>query len=326
MNEKFEHNGVSELITKQWTELKNVHTRIRVLKSHPLQLYVSKSGDGNRVFIFSLEKINQEIKIPKFESLITTIDTDDSEIVFELLNADFSDTFDSFLFDLVVHSARYDQKQASDIVLNRLARWTKMFKAGGSSGLSEEELLGLLGELITIQQLIATGKNIPYIIESWRGPHGDATDVGTEDFRVEVKTKRSTQHNFVDISSADQLRTDEDPLYLNRILLKPSETGGISVAGMVSEIKTTIESSGNDSSILKSKLAMIGFVWEQIENNNLFEIVRIDCYEVTDMFPRINATDLQQEISNVRYRIDLTNLDKYLVNLEDVLSGEKNDN
>ena len=37
MNEKFEHNGVSELITKQWAELKNVHTRIRGLKSHPLR-------------------------------------------------------------------------------------------------------------------------------------------------------------------------------------------------------------------------------------------------------------------------------------------------
>lgn len=326
MNEQFAYNGVSELITNQWAELKNVHTRIRVLKSHPLHLYVSKSGDGNRVFIFSLEKINHEIKIPKFESLITTIDTEESEIVFELLNADFSDTFDSFLFDLVVHSARYDRPQAGDIVLNRLARWTKMFKAGGASGLSEEELLGLLGELITLEKLIATGKNIPYVIESWRGPHGDATDVGTEAFRVEVKTKRSTQHNVVDISSADQLRTDDDPLYLNRILLKPSEVGGISVNKMVTEIKAAIESSGNDSSILTSKLAMIGFVWEQIENNNLFEIVRMDWYEVTAAFPRINPSHLPQEISNVRYRIDLTNLDEYLINPDDILSGQINDN
>lgn len=325
MTEKFEYNGVSELISAQWAELKNLHTRIRVLKSHPLRLYVSKSGEGNRVFIFSLDKITNDIKIPKFEALTATIDHDDNEIVFELLNADFSDTFDSFLFDLVVHSARYRKQQAGDVVLNRLSRWTKMFKAGGSSGLTDEELLGLLGELITIQKLITAGKEIPYVIESWRGPNGDATDVGTENFRIEVKTKRSTQHNIVDISSADQLRTDKDPLYLNRILLKPSEADGISVGSLIASIKEIIEASGIDTSILTSKLAMIGFVWEQAENNNLFEIVRMDWYEVTDCFPRINPTDLPQEVSNVRYRIDLTNLDAYLVDPESILNGEADD-
>ena len=124
MTSPFPTDMVTDLITAQWSSLENLNTRKRVLIEHPLKLYVSKSSEGNRVFIIDLEKIPQQIDPPEFKALKTIITEIDNhyEVIFELQNGDYSDVFDSFLFDLVTQSAQHDRMTACAVIVNRILR------------------------------------------------------------------------------------------------------------------------------------------------------------------------------------------------------------
>lgn len=327
MNNTFPKDMVTDLITAQWSSLANLNTRKRVLIEHPLKLYVSKSSEGNRVFIFELEKVHQQIDPPEFKALKTVVTDIDGhqEVTFELQNGDYSDVFDSFLFDLVTQSAQHDPLTACAVIVNRILRWTELFKRMSGDGLSEDEIIGLLGELLVVDQLIEKGFDDSLVIRGWRGPEGDATDIGLEGFRIEVKTKRSTQHSFVEISSADQLRLDGKDLFLTRILLTPSEDSGHSLRDLVEQVSQRLKDKNRPLTELNHKLSLVGYTDNQKENTNRYELVREDWFEVRDNFPRIDPDQIPSEITKVRYRLELDQLDEYLIQPENALKRFRDD-
>ena len=85
---------------------------------------------------------------------------------------------------------------ACAVIVNRILRWTELFRRMSGDGLSEDEIIGLLGELLIVDHLIERGFDDSLVLLGWRGLEGDATDIGLEGFRIEVKTKRSTQHSM----------------------------------------------------------------------------------------------------------------------------------
>ena len=327
MTSPFPTDMVTDLITAQWSSLENLNTRKRVLIEHPLKLYVSKSSEGNRVFIIDLEKIPQQIDPPEFKALKTIITDIDNrhEVIFELQNSDYSDVFDSFLFDLVTQSAQHDQMTACAVIVNRILRWTELFRRMSGDGLSEDEIIGLLGELLVVDHLIERGFDDSLVLLGWRGPEGDATDIGLEGFRIEVKTKRSTQHSHVEISSADQLRLDGKDLFLTRIQLTPAEDTGQSLRDMIHRVSERLKAKNRPLTNLNHKLSLVGYVENQKENANRYELVREDWFEVRDNFPRIDPDELPPEITKVRYRLELSKLDEYLTNPDTALKRFNDD-
>ena len=127
-------------------------------------------------------------------------------ITFELPDSRLNNVFDALLVNLIETSGAAPPREMTlEILMERLGLWTELLKKCSEKNLSE--VLGLLGELLIFED--SSIQNSSLTIDGWRGPNGDATDIGINDRRVEIKAKLVTQHLAVDISSADQLTSDE---------------------------------------------------------------------------------------------------------------------
>ena len=318
---KFDADIIANTISHQWAQLKELNTSLRVLSEHPLHLRVSKTSDTNRVFIFRFNKEPLNLVLPTLKSMEVSKGRNGNQVdvIFELRDGEFSDVFDTFLFDLVASSINATTEMAAMIVVQRLKRWSELFKSRIEDKLSAAEILGLRAELSVVRQLLKSGWDHHVVIKGWRGPEGDATDIGLDSMRIEVKASWATSHNRVEISSADQLDTDEKPLFLARILLNASDDAGESINDLVRSIEGMIEANGSSPIEFRSKLMLAGFVDERDQFDESYEESEGRWYEIRDGFPRITTEMLAPQITNVRYRIELGTLNEFLVASETVL-------
>jgi hypothetical protein len=118
-------------------------------------------------------------------------------------------------------------------VLNALESFRELLS--GHARLSLQEEVGLFGELVVLKHLI---RRFPLreAVASWRGPDKEEHDFSVGDHDVEVKTTLSEERTHW-ISHLDQLSpTIERPLWLISIQLTGVNSGGRSLADLVSEI------------------------------------------------------------------------------------------
>ena len=108
----------------------------------------------------------------------------------------------------------------------------QFFENGFNSTYSEESLIGLLGELVVIHQ----AENPETLVKYWHSNIDAYFDFSTENFRLEVKTSKSSlrNHNF----SSNQIGTDLDnKTYISSVILSLVEQGTTlsSLVDMISE-------------------------------------------------------------------------------------------
>ena len=63
--------------------------------------------------------------------------------------------------------------------------------------------------------------------------------------------------------------------------------------------------------LFNSKLLIAGYVEDAEEFEEAYELARRRAFRVEDEFPRIQVSDLKAGIDNVRYRIDIANIEAF---------------
>lgn len=180
-------------------------------------------------------------------------------------------------------------------------------------GLSEDQQLGLAGELLTFLAL-AEESGVGTALDAWMGPLGEEHDFGLPDGDLEVKVTLSEKRQHW-ISSVSQLvPTQGRALFLVSVQLTPAGAGaGWSLPGMV---KLARELDGMYTNHIDTRLDGMGY-----------RVVDADLYQsrwtlrsapqfllVDDRFPVISQEALSKSVPSsnrivdVRYRIDLTGL------------------
>jgi hypothetical protein len=189
-------------------------------------------------------------------------------------------------------------------------RWKALFSEGALRGvIGEERLVGLLGELLTLEALLA--ENAPGDLAYWKGPSGEPQDFRTATHALEVKSTLVREGRIVGISSVDQLQTPPNSdLYLIHHRLERDPSGfNISdicqrlVAKGASESDLAAGLDGNDvyASDLKP---YAGRRYRQVETRT---------YNTAGFaFPRItrdsfSGGDIPPGTLRISYSIDLTN-------------------
>jgi hypothetical protein len=180
--------------------------------------------------------------------------------------------------------------------------------------LSEEQEIGLFGELILLRHLLRK-LPVPEAIASWRGPEGEEHDFALHDGDVEVKsTTLDTRCHW--ISDVHQLEpTVGRPLRLMSIQLTGAGASGLSLPQLVEEVRASVPD-GESSAEFSRKLAAVNWRSDSATlYTSRFRLRTIPAvFDVGRTFPALTPAHLlaagleQSRFRQIRYSIDLTGL------------------
>ena len=209
---------------------------------------------------------------------------------------------------------------ATAILLKALGNWAELFKRRANDGLTREEVLGLIGELLVLESLLNESEVRPEVlILGWRGPNGDTRDIGVNGARIEVKAQRSTSALKLRISSLTQLDDRGDQVFVALMRLSPSEKGR-SLLAIVEAIKALLGECPLAALEFERKIVLSGM---SVESDLSLEVYALDdhlAYAVTTSFPKLTSANVPLGVTAVQYEISGPPLDACRIDW-DVLIG-----
>jgi hypothetical protein len=225
------------------------------------------------------------------------------------LHKDFQKEFIQISEQIIEHFKIYkDLVKAIKIIINK---WYYFFEKENNSDLTEEELKGIIGELLFIRNF-SSQISCQTIVSAWKGPEKGLRDFNFENFDVEVKTSTKEIGHVHTINGQFQLKSVNIPLFIYSVSLKKSDSGNsFTLKKLIGEICFFC---GNDSFLLNDffeKLEKLNVNINQSENYDHFSyelknilIVKIDNTNIDNFLLANDNT----RISNLKYDFDFNGL------------------
>ena len=313
----------------QWNSISSLgHSagRLRVYPDHLLDFFISYSLNGHREMIIEAKGIRTDLgELPTFQNfdLVTNQNEKGISIGLALTDSELVKSFAVMCYDIAERSKQANSIEAAIIIaIECLRNWASLLKFRGKTGLTRNEVIGLWGEIATIEALIDSNINNDLtLLQGWRGPNGDQRDIGYNNVRIEVKTQLSTQSISLKISSLEQLDDEEKVLkvVLNRI--SPSESG-VSLTSLIDRVIEKLSSNRQSHSEFERKVMLAEFDSNLDYCNEMFGMDERFIYEVSDEFPKLVPSNVPQGIKNVSYEISGSSITEYQITwtqlLEDI--------
>jgi hypothetical protein len=284
----------------------------RVSSDMPHDVYWMTDTEGKYGFCLKIpNSFDDGLSIPNLKG-ISTLKRNSAEgfgELFLILNdKDDWEIFNVLCNDLINTALQCGiDEEIIDAVEIRLRRWHLLLKRERQKELTLEVQMGLFSELLCLRDSIAPRVGIKQASISWVGPNFDKQDFLLENSAVEVKSYRTSRGPVVEISSAKQLSSEKESLYLLTYGLTNSDTGS-TVEDLAKSISAMLSAeSAGALDAFESKLMSYGYIPEMVKEPLIkFKLDRNRAYVITDDFPKINPQDLKAQIISVNYSIDLT--------------------
>ena len=281
--------------------------RLRVYPDHQLDFFIDYALNGNRELIIEAKGITFDFpELPFFENLEVVFDRTSSaaRIGLTLTEEHLFKNFSVMCFDIAERSINEKSIENSFMIaLDCLRDWSELFKLRGKTGLTRNEVIGLWGELYSLESiLLANVVNDELVVQGWRGPNGDQRDIGFNKTRIEIKTQLATKAISLRITSLDQLDDDGDSLKLILNRITPSDKG-ISIVGLAQKIFQRFEHNRIAHSEFERKLVLAGLNEELEVCNEKFDIDERLIYEITESFPKLTLSSVPVGIKSAEYEI-----------------------
>ncbi len=282
---------------------------IRVSDSHPLELYIGKNEKGYPTLRYN--GIFQPVKIVGNSILeIKQVKTANYiSILFSYTSKENFSLFYNFCEDIINQTSDYFGNDGYIEIVNRYNQWKKMFY-GNSKTLSENEVIGLIGELLFLKDYCFPIYGISIGLNGWSGPEPTHKDFSYKNEWYEIKSINSFK-NTVTISSIEQL----DSLIEGKLVVYSFEKmspsfNGISLNALVGMVSNMIQYE-TDKDIFFEKLKQVGYSYNEVYDNYVYNMINVDKYVVNAEFPKIKAEDLPNGIGKVQYEILLSLIEKF---------------
>ncbi len=207
-----------------------------------------------------------------------------------------------------------------NLIIKKIDIWIKFFKREKFDGLSEEEIRGLIGELLFIKNFSKNKENFKNNIIRWKGCENGLHDFEFKKSKVEIKTFSST--GKIRITYPDQLDIDTFPeIYLVCFNLT-KDNGNFSLNSIINLIKKSIDE--KTLIIFEDKLKSAGYFEIHKSNyNDEYNNSKKHCYKIVKEFPKILYKELNDSISKVSYSLDTNLLSSFDIGpkqIEDIIS------
>ncbi|MGC6430340.1 MAG: PD-(D/E)XK motif protein [Jejuia sp.] len=222
-------------------------------------------------------------------------------LVDETLIDEFGDLY-SVIFE------RLDLDQSAEQILFSLKhifrQREKLFKSAQS--VTRKEAMGLYGELTLLKELLEVSDDFKSTLEGWRRPALSTHDFDFGEIGYEVKTT-GLSTNTVKIQSENQLeKLNHDKLFL---ICYRVECFASTTVNSISLIAEEIISLMNNRILEDQLCEKIGRDFDEFKFDITchFKIVN----EVTESFPKLIATNMNENISGVKYEISMSYIEEH---------------
>ncbi len=279
---------------------------------HPFDVFLGIDKVGRKSLALVMNAKRERVASTK------TIDAqfykrDDGKLMlsFSLEDDQLKDIFYKFCED-IIESTRLNQKENSFApAVDRWNTWIQFFSKS-SLPLSENEVLGLIGEIHFLQSVMIEKYGQDVALESYIG-----TDRAHKDFEVrDTWYEAKSIHNgvrAVKISSIEQLDANIPGklVVLTFDQSTPTYEGNITLNKLISEFRTTLDRKWQ--LLFDQKMRKAGYIEDERYDDYNHIFVSIDEYNVADDFPKLSKESLPHGVTKASYEIDISAIQRFKV-------------
>jgi Putative PD-(D/E)XK family member, (DUF4420) len=230
-----------------------------------------------------------------------------------LLLLSLEDTARSDLFTTVcadaLAAAGNDAEEALDLFLVRLDAWRRFLRER-HAGLSREDTVGLIGELVMLERLLSSR---PDFLASWKAPEDGLHDFEAGGHALEVKTGIGPASQLR-ISSLDQLETTGvrrlDLVHV-RLVEDPS---GRRLADLIEAIELLLPDEASRR-LFANQILRRGLMPDDdvARTRTRVRLRSVEAYTVDDSFPRLLRSSVPTAIAEAMYALEVRALSDHSV-------------
>lgn len=191
-------------------------------------------------------------------------------------------------------------------LMARIRAWQDFMRRDSTGVLSLEAEVGLVGELLTLKNMLACGIPAQDAIESWIGPEDGLHDFVIGVGAVEVKTTTAPAGFIAEIGSLDQLDDSaRKPLYVAGVRLLQTADGQ-SLPELCEEVASLVRQGNGPVASFMGRLLSAGYSPEMRDQYvRRFRFVDLGFRLVTAESPRLTSATVPSAIRWVRYALNL---------------------
>ena len=283
---------------------------LRVSESHPLELYLGKNEKNLVTLRFNGIFTPVKVVSTNLIEVKQVKTTNYFSILFIFNSSENLTLFYRFCEDMINQTEDFAGDDAYKEIVNRYNQWKKMFSIN-KKNLNENEVLGLIGELLFLKDYAFVTYGITDSLNAWSGPEPTHKDFSYKNEWYEIKSISSFKRT-VSISSLEQLDSELDGHLVIYYFEKMSpKFSGITLNKLVTDIVNSLKYD-SDRDIFFSKLKQAGYSYNEVYDEFMYSFIKREKYLVNREFPRIKAESLPKGIGKVQYEILINLIEKYL--------------
>lgn len=284
----------------------------RINSDHPLELYLGFDNKNRMAFELRENFIPRDIKGTSSIE-ITQFENDKyNTIRFSLVDEEIKEQFYVFCDDLINYTKNAIAGSGYSSVVQRFSQWKHLFFLKGSRCLSENQVLGLIGELTYLQNVLFKNFSQSDAILSWVGPNLAHKDFSYDSKWIEIKSVHK-KDSSVHISSLEQLQTSKNEqgfLVIYTFEKMSPKFDGISINKLVTSILKEIEYPDDKANFI-SKLQSVGYEYNKVYDQYVFNQISVNTYKIEEGFPSLTIETVPKGILKADYDISMLELSKY---------------
>ncbi len=288
------------------------------------ELYLGVSKLGKRCLVLALPANKRlDFKGIQKENLSIEYFRDNNLLILQLTDNDFNDLFDDLILSLY-HGIKTisNVDEYSSNFIQAFYRWSEFFEDKKSDLHSEDDIKGIIGELLVLKLLITEPDKpeINFLLKAWTGLYDKGNDFELELKNIEVKTK-SLSGIDVKISSEFQLEVSPGKgLELFVVSLLSDFIVGIHIRDLILEITKIVQEYYGDNAILWKALSQKNIT---AKNASLYDRYRFKpvnwiSYNCADEnFPKLCRSNIPEETSGLKYTLRTNLLSSFIIEQSD---------
>lgn len=286
---------------------------IRINATHPIDIYLGVNDFQQKSLVIIANGDISEIESSRFiKTEIRKREDNKIYLSFALLNDAMKDLFYKFCQDIIESTIDISENKAISFIMKRWNDWNKLFMNPITSLLNENEVKGLLGELVFLNDYMFKKYGIERGLISWMGPDLSHKDFEIDDTWYEIKTTNQASLT-IKINSIEQLDSNVDgTLAIIRLEQTNIENSkAITINDYVNVINEKL--SETQKLLFERKLSYAKYKYEKEYDKYIYYIQKMELYNVNNNFPKIKKEILQNGILKVVYEISIESIDKFKV-------------
>lgn len=280
------------------------------------------TAGGYRGLLISYPEKYPDVPMPKLKAInvYTTRHDHRKNTLIELRVDEIHQQFRLLCLDVIDVVAEFDPTHLSSGIQLCLEKWQYLLRPKRQMTLESQK--GLIAEMLFLERVPLELFDKESAVRTWTGPLHSPRDFSFGTTYVEVKSNRGSKNPVVKISSENQLSTNQsERLYLYVVGLDEAQTGGVTLADVVTRLRKHVSVDHIAVSELNMRLAAAGFRDEEDYSEHSWSESTAEYYSVDGNFPRIQASGLPFGVDRVSYDIDLRYCVEYLSNERDVIEA-----